>query len=359
MPRREHIETDCSSSSSTCRNHKQCDCVPKCKGGMCRYDSSSCSSTSSTSSSSRDCNQPIPCDDSSSSSEACCDKPRAKDLLPKDPDCYECPPVRRDEPCKGKGKGCEGCKKCVDECPDPKKCKKNPIVTNPNKFRKYFEGRTCSDSSSSSSESSCGPIIVPKLGPGYQQQCEFVEKVSKSSSSSSEECDLIPLGCPFSHKGRDCGQKKCVFCCEKRGSKKRTKKHDKKKDDMKCRTFWVDFVNKSGAPWSHRITSTDLCISVNKEKGPDIHLTRGHYYRFMIKGSTGMNFYFTIDPQGGPIGECADSPYYDPLPIHGTPSPTGSGEIILHATKQLPKSFYYQCKTHRCMGGRVFIHDSK
>ena len=131
-------------------------------------------------------------------------------------------------------------------------------------------------------------------------------------------------------------------------------------DATRGRTFYVTYEDKEGHPWQHRITTISSCLAVNGRKGGDIHLTRGHKYRFIVNKDgllADQDFYFTHDVQGGPIGQAADSPTYDPIPLPGTSDPVSSGVVFLHADHSLPKMFYYQSKMNRCCGGHVFIHD--
>lgn len=338
MPRQKHLETDCSS----------CSCVPRCHGGVCTYGPPSCSSSSSSSTSYRDCNPPISCDSDCSSSSSCDNYPRAKDLIARDPEDYDCPEIHHDNEVHCDKRGKHGNRdKCVDYCPPlGGKCKENPVVVDKCNIGRYLRGEVCSDSSSSSSSESCGPILVPRAGPGYVQNCEFVDKVSESSSSSEDECDLPKLEDPF-----------VLY-----GDKKKHRRHHKKSRKNKCKVFHISFEEKFGHPWQHRIVGTDKCIAVSDGKhgplkGANIHLTRNHYYKFVVEGADGLNFYLTMDPQGGPKGHWADSPHYDPLPLENTFNPITSGEVPFHASCDFPKSFYYQSKNYPCMGGQIFIHD--
>lgn len=125
------------------------------------------------------------------------------------------------------------------------------------------------------------------------------------------------------------------------------------------RTFNITFPSKEGHPWAPRIYPQNRCIAVNGIRGADIHLNRGHSYVFNIHSDDDKDsFYFTEDCQGGPIGQAADSPNYDPAKLVGTSDPVSSGKMIFEASLGLPKTFYYQSRQHRCMGGVVFIHDN-
>ena len=142
---------------------------------------------------------------------------------------------------------------------------------------------------------------------------------------------------------------------------------DKRPIKPKGRSFEVTFVAKTGHCWERRICchrngkfdSKPHCVAIDSVKGKDIHLTRGHVYEFKITPVNGVvySFYFTTDPLGGPTGHACDSSNYRASKLAGCPEPCSSGAVILTASADLPKQFYYQCVEVPCMGGFVYIHD--
>lgn len=337
MPRRHHLQTDCSSSSSSDNS-----CVPR----NCDMDCGNCKSSSSSSCSSSSTSGykglTATCSSNSSSSSSDCDdldylcKPR-KDLDHKIDHCEGRPKKHHKKHKKHHKKGCKGGCECDCDCDVADRV-----------CPEIHDG--CSSSSSSSEcSSSCSSevsIIVPDLGCEYGRKCEWTDKVKKDCcDSSSSDCH------PKKHHGHKKGSKcdKCAY------PHKHCKCHK-----VKGRTFEITYESKEGHPWQHRITTISSCIAVDGQKGPTIHLTRGHTYRFVVNPSgvlADQDFYFTHDVQGGPVGQCADSPTYDPVKLPGTSDPVASGTIYLHADWSLPKTFYYQSKMNRCCGGMVVIHD--
>lgn len=255
---------------------------------------------------------------------------------------------------------CGQCKPCQSESDSSSAdCEKLPV--HGGDIDKYLCGMcpregSCSSSSSSSSSSSCdtsrNSIIVPILDCKYQKQCEWVDKVKEDSSSE---------GCSSSSSSSSSSAAVCGDCAYPH--------HHCKCEDVHGRTFTITYESKVGHPWEHRITTSTSCLAVSekikkrrcrKRKGGDIHLTRGHTYRFVVNPDgllADQDFYFTHDVQGGPKGQCADSPNYDPVPLPGTSAPVASGVVILKVDSSLPKHFFYQSKMNRCCGGNVYVHD--
>ena len=346
MARRKHLRVNCNSTSSS-SSSSSCDnsCVPQGCNRGCPQDKCKCKRSSSSDTCEESCSgykglSSIPCSSGSSSSSSECDEYDYEYLCkPQKEKCHKvehCDKKPRKQHKKKTHK-----KKCKNGCDCDCDCdvadQVCPIV------RDGCESSSSSCSSSSTCSSAVS-IIVPDLGCEYGRKCEWTDKVEKDCcDSSSDDCDK-------KHRRKDGA--KCSKCAYPH---KHCKCHK-----IKGRSFEVSYVNKEGHPWQHRITTISSCIAIDGKKGPDVHLTRGHVYQFIINPEgllADQDFYFTHDVQGGPIGQCADSPTYDPIKLPGTPEPVASGMMILKADWNLPKTFYYQSKMNRCCGGRVFIHD--
>jgi hypothetical protein len=170
-----------------------------------------------------------------------------------------------------------------------------------------------------------------------------------------------------------CGDKKGVskgYCDKKEYSEKDCKgcaypvpncrcKNESSESKTKGRVIAVSFVNKDTHPQKHRIVTTNSCIAVNGIAGDAIHMVRGNRYLLEIKGSEEFNFYFTKDMMGGPIGQAATPSTFDPVHLQGSFTPTQGKVVLFNADDSVPKRFYYQSKTDRCMGGDVFIHSAR
>jgi hypothetical protein len=169
----------------------------------------------------------------------------------------------------------------------------------------------------------------------------------------------------------------CPKKCEDNGEKSKTResegdcsgcaypvsncrcKNDSSDSKTKGRVIKISFVNKNSHPQKHRIVSTDYCIAVNGVAGDAIHMVRGNRYLIEIEGSDEFNFYFTKDMMGGPIGEAASPSTFDPVQLRNSFSPTQGKVILFKADDSVPKRFYYQSKTNRCMGSDVYVHSNR
>lgn len=249
----------------------------------------------------------------------------------------------------------------------------------------------CSDSCDSDTDRA---FIAPIAGCNNALMQGWSDCTSDSSSDECERCRKPHDKCSC-YNCRDCGRKRKDCSChgKKKHDEKRSddKKHMDKREQRGCaacaypldkckcldkevpvklkgKEYNVKFQSKKGHPWAPRIvsikngktTNVDQAIAIDGVLGKELHLTRGNLYKFNISqsllGST-YSFYFTADVQGGPVGEAADSPTYDPVKLPGTPDPVSNGTVFLKADASLPKMFYYQCREQRCMGGVVFVHD--
>jgi len=378
MARRKHLKMDCSSSSSdtscSTSSASSVDCRP-CESS-CASSSTECPGLSSVTCAPMEekecCNNLDYLCGGSDKSSGCSPKrkspkcsPKRKSPKRKSP---KCSPKRKSPKRKSPKRKCHKKQKDSSRSSESSEgCELGSVNLDKCNVAAYLCSESSSTSCSSSSSSSCSSsssecsIIVPDMGCEYGRKCEWTDTVEKdtscpstsSSSSTSSASSMCSTSSSSSSKTCSSDSSVCSGC--------RYSREHCKCDKIVGRTFEVLYVSKEGHPWQHRITTISSCISVNGRKGVDVHLTRGHTYRFVINPEgllADQDFYFTHDVQGGPMGFNADSPTYDPVKLPGTPDPVASGVIILKADWSLPKSFYYQSKLHNCCGGRVFIHDN-
>lgn len=238
----------------------------------------------------------------------------------------------------------------------------------------------CESSDESSDSSDCDTdraFIAPIAGCHNAMMGGWSDTTSASDSDECERCRKPHDKCGC-YKCRDCGKKRKDCTCHKRKEQPKPRKDTRScaacaypSDKCKCldkdlpiklkgKEYNVKFQSKRGHPWEHRIVDSNQAIAIDGVLGKELHLTRGHVYKFNVSQSllgSKLSFYFTADVQGGPVGQAADSPTYDPVKLPGTFEPVSSGTVFLRIDDSFPKLFYYQCREQRCMGGLVFVHD--
>lgn len=326
-----HRKVDCSSESSVasgycanaCGNNNGCVAPFQPLANIFDVSSLKCSDN--------DCDRQVP-------SNMCSSEDLSK--CPELSHCVRKPKPKKEKKCKDK-KGCGECgyKKCQCDMES-----------------RDWSAVLCGSSSDECSDSEGCKIPVP-IAPCNVVKNRYWDASCRSDSSSDEGSDS-----DHDHHGKH--EKKhdrhhnnkrdeCAECCYPH-DRCRCKSQLPSKEHM--REFSVEFGPKAGHPWQHRILGSEA-ILVDRIPGRPIHVTRGHKYRFVVKGNGTDHFYFTHDVQGGRRGVQSDSPLYDPVHLPGTPSPVPSGEVVLDVTSDLPKMFYYQSRNNNCMGGHVFVHE--
>lgn len=291
---------------------------------------------------------------------------------------------------------------CKPEC-DGDLCDTDTLTTCPKVEHYYKQDMSCSSSSAADCKRNRRGKCVEC---GYKKcKCEKSERCLPEllcyddsdgcSSDSESECEpkcgwntpYAPVPCPVAKKPRwcektesctdsapcddKCGKYEKYDKCEKYKKPCPPKKDHKYYDDCgkKGKAFSVTLGSKDSHPWKHRIVGSNSCFHINGKAGKTIHVDEGESYTFNVNvpqqgglpifGGIPDHFYFTADPQGGRRGQQADSPFYDPLPLPGSPQPIGNGSMTLRVDSSYPPIFYYQSKGHPCMGYMVIKHGKK
>jgi len=318
-----HQNVDCSSSDSEVCVQRDCDLKPGCIAPF-RTLNGKVFDVSTLKCSSSDCGD---------GADALCDS----DTM------TSCPTI---EHCVKKNKKhARGYKNRKENCGDcgHKKCRCDSRSNN-------WSTLLCGDSSDSDCSDKC-EVNVP-VAPCNVVKNKYWEASCRSNSSeSSSDCEndnkYKKLNKPVANKPvANKNSDECAKCCY-------PKKYCR---CVQGRKFEIMLGSKVGHPWEHRIMGNRAFI-VNGVAGKAIHVTRGHTYKFNVKGLDGNRFYLTHDVQGGMKGVQADSPNFDPVKLPGTHDPMANGEFELNVTHDFPKMFYYQSRDNNCLGGMFFVHE--
>lgn len=272
-----------------------------------------------------------------------CDELYAEDTLSECPEIVHCVEVKKPKRCKKTG-NCDGC--------GYKKCKCEEAVD--------WSVILC-DEFDVAEDSSCSDLCTVPITPcapcniGVRSEFPYApEEDSCLPKKCQKKCDS-----PRKHEVEKCKWQRddCASCLY---PKKQCRcKSDDGEHKAMGRTIKIGFMDKRTHPQKHRIVTTDRCLSVDGVAGSSIHMIRGHTYLLEIEASDKHNFYFTHDMMGGPVGQAATPSTFDPVPLPGSFQPSQGKIVYFKADDSVPKRFYYQSTSDRCMGGDVFIHSSR
>ena len=89
-------------------------------------------------------------------------------------------------------------------------------------------------------------------------------------------------------------------------------------------------------------------FTVNGKQGPELVVTRGEEYKFVVDTGVQHDFYLTTSPKGWGGGTYSEGV---------TGQFVYKGEVGFKPSEKTPDLLYYQCRNHKFMGGKIYVLD--